>query len=64
LWYVLFVARDAALLHRDTTLHRVPFVVLRVPRGRRRAERTGLLVHIGLGDHGEAVVTVMLRSES
>lgn len=64
LWDVLFIARRAALLHRGSSRNRVAFVVLRVPRGGRRAERTELVVHIGPGDEAEPVLTVMLPGES
>jgi len=70
LWDVLFLARHAALLHGRAALlaegqrhDRVAFVVLRVPRGKRRAERAELAVHIGPGDAGEPVITLMLPNE-
>lgn len=63
LWDVLYMAGHAARLHRGSKLSRVPFVVVRVPKGGRRAERAELMLHIGPGDTREAVITVMLPNE-
>lgn len=63
LWDVLWMASCAARRHRDANADRVPFEVLRVPRGRRRATRCALVLHIGPGDGGEPVLTIMLPGE-
>jgi len=64
LWDVAWMAAHAARLHRARAGNRAPFSVMRIPRGRRRAERVGLVVHIGPGDAGEPVATIMLLQES
>lgn len=63
LWDVLWMASCAARRHRHAPADRVTFEVLRVPRGRRRATRCVLVLHIGPGDDGEPVITVMLPNE-
>lgn len=72
LWDVLYTAR-AALHHKATSSDpsgdRVNFRVFRVPnedRGRQwnDPELVELVVHIGPGDEGEAVATVMLPNET
>jgi len=63
LWDVLWLAGHAARLHRDSDSDRCPFSVLRVPRGQRRAQSCPLVLHIGPGDSGEPVITVMLPGE-
>lgn len=63
LWDVVVLAAHAARLHRRSGRDRVPFSVMRVPRGGRRAERAELVVHIGPGDEAEPVLTVMLPNE-
>lgn len=63
LWDVLWMASCAARRHRHASADRVAFEVLRVPRGRRRATRCALVLHIGPGDGGEPVITIMLPNE-
>lgn len=63
LWDVLTMARFYA--QRDRGGDRVPFQVLRVPN-RPRATRpryADLVLHIGPGDRGEPVLTIMLPGE-
>lgn len=72
LWDVLHMARTA--LHNKATSSdpsgdRVTYRVYRVPnenrgRGWNAPELIELTVHIGPGDEGEAVVTIMLPNES
>lgn len=59
LWDVLWMASRAALRSRG---ERVRFQLYRVPRGGRgvRPRLVTLVMHIGPGDEGEAVATVML----
>jgi hypothetical protein len=64
LWDVLWMAGHSARVHRDSGRQRVPFALLRVPRGGRRPERVELHLHVGGGDHGEPVATVLLPGES
>lgn len=64
LWDVVWMAAHAARLHRESGRDRATFSVLRVPRGGRRMERVALYVHIGGGDAGEPVATVLLEGES
>jgi hypothetical protein len=63
LWDVVWMAGHAARVHRNSGKDRVPFFLLRIPKGGRRAERVELSVHIGPGDDGEPVATVMLPFE-
>lgn len=63
LWDVVWMASCAARRHRHAPADRVAFEVLRVPRGRRRATRCALVLHIGPGDDGEPVITIMLPNE-
>ena len=63
LWDVVWMASCAARRHRHASADRVAFEVLRVPRGRRRATRCALVLHIGPGDDGEPVITIMLPGE-
>jgi hypothetical protein len=63
LWDVLWLAGHAARLHRDKAGDRLTFALLRVPRGHRRATRCELVLHIGPGDEGEPVMTVLLPGE-
>lgn len=62
LWDVLWMASRAALRARG---ERVRFQLYRVPRGGRgvRPRLVTLDMHIGPGDEGEAVVTLMLPGE-
>ena len=67
LWDVLYMAGHAA--GRTAGSDRVIFRVLRVPnedRGRRwnKPELIELALHIGPGDTGEPVITIMLPNES
>lgn len=50
-------------VHRNSGTNRVAFSLLRIPRSGRRAERVELSVHIGAGDDGEPVATIMLPTE-
>lgn len=63
LWDVLWMGSNAARLHRNSNSNRCAFSVLRVPRGQRRARSCALVLHIGPGDSGEPVITVMLPNE-
>jgi hypothetical protein len=63
LWDVLWMAGHAARVHRNSGADRVSFSMLRIPKGGRRAERVELSVHIGAGDDGEPVATVMWPHE-
>ena len=63
LWDVLWMAGHAARLHRNSGSNRCAFSVLRVPRGERRARSCALALHIGPGDAGEPVITIMLPNE-
>lgn len=60
---VLIMALGAA---RSTQGDRAPFQVLAVPRdrGAEKPRLFDLVLHIGPGDHGEPVLTVMLPDES
>jgi hypothetical protein len=62
LWDVLWMASRAALRSRG---ERVQFQLYRVPRGGRgvRPRLVTLVMHIGPGDEGDAVVTLMLPGE-
>ncbi|MDX5364652.1 MAG: hypothetical protein LPJ91_10925 [Pseudazoarcus pumilus] len=62
LWDVLWMASLAA---RRATGTRCPFQVYRIPRGgrSRRAKQTTLHLHIGPGDAGEPVITILLPAE-
>lgn len=63
LWDVLTMARFYA--QRDRAADRVPFRVLRVPNTPQatRPRYADLVLHIGPGDHGEPVLTIMLPGE-
>jgi hypothetical protein len=63
LWDVLSMARWRARAASDG--ERVLFQVLRVPTVRRRISPslTDLVLHIGPGDHGEPVMTIMRPDE-
>ena len=63
LWDVLTMARHAARTSGNTS--RVDFKVLRItPEGTSsRATLAGLTLHIGPGDEGEPVITIMCRGE-
>jgi len=63
LWDVLFLAAHCARLHRNHPGPRVNFTLHVVPRGSRRARSCVLSLHIGGGDEGEPVITIMLPSE-
>ena len=62
-WDVLYMAADAARRSRGSA--RLPFAVYAVPAAGPdvRAQEIALVVAIGPGDHGEAVVTIMLPTE-
>jgi Family of unknown function (DUF6573) len=60
LWDVLTVAHRAARTHRGD---RAGFTVLRIPRGGLRVEPVRLVLHVGPGDRGEPVVTIMQPGE-
>ena len=65
LWDVLTMARHAITSRGTTPCDRVRFGVLRVPNTptATRPTITGLTVHIGPGDSGEPVLTIMLPGE-
>lgn len=62
LWDALWMAAIAA---RKARGERVPFQLYRVPRGGRaiRPQRTTLHLHIGPGDGGEPVITILMPNE-
>jgi hypothetical protein len=64
LWDVLWMAGHAARVHRNSGADRVLFSMLRIPKRGRRAERVELSVHIGVGDDGEPVATILMSDES
>ena len=61
-WDVLWMASLAA---RRTQGERCPFQLYRVPRGGRatRPRLTTLHLHIGPGDAGESVITILMPNE-
>lgn len=61
LWDVLMMARLQAGRHGN--LQVVPFKVLRIPRGGTTPQLTQLTLHIGPGDVGEPVVTILQPGE-
>lgn len=63
LWDVLWMARCAAVANPDTNQTR--FVVYRIPRqgDGMGASKAHLVLHIGPGDAGEAVATIMQPGE-
>lgn len=63
LWDTLFMAGFAARSRPDSS--ELVYEFYRVPRGGRgrRARLRQLKLHIGPGDHGEAVATIMLPHE-
>jgi len=61
LWDVLTMAAFAACARPDAA--RLPFELLRVPRGRLRPERVRLGLAIGPGDEGEPVITILQPEE-
>jgi hypothetical protein len=63
LWDVLWMSSNAIRSARNSSADRVPFTFLRVPRGSRKAQRMTLDVHIGGGDQGEPVITILLQDE-
>lgn len=64
LWDVVWMASKAARQAQDAA--RVPFQLYRVPRDGRsiRARLTTLHLHIGPGDDGEPVITILMSDES
>ncbi|NMF90727.1 DUF6573 family protein [Aromatoleum petrolei] len=62
LWDVVWMA---AIAGRNARGERVPFQLYRVPRGGRaiRPRLTTLHLHIGPGDVGEPVITILLPTE-
>jgi hypothetical protein len=56
LWDVLTMAAHTARTHRGS---RAGFTVLRIPRGGLQPEPVRLVLHVGPGDEGEPVVTIM-----
>jgi hypothetical protein len=63
LWDVLTMARHAAQLHRNSGSNRCAFALYRVARGEHRTTRCELALHVGPGDAGEPVITIMLPNE-
>jgi hypothetical protein len=63
LWDVLWLAAHAARGARNSGADRTTFELMVVPRGGRRPERKSLVLHVGPGDLGEAVMTLMLPNE-
>lgn len=64
LWDVVWTARCASLRQPDED--RVTFVMSRVPNApdTRIARRVSLTVHVGPGDDGQSVITIMTPDES
>jgi hypothetical protein len=64
LWDVLYMASIAARQNR-TSSQPVLYNFLRIPRGGRgvRPKMTTLKIHIGPGDNGESVITIMQPNE-
>jgi hypothetical protein len=63
LWDVLTMARHAAQLHKHRDTNRCAFALYRVARGEHRTTRCELALHVGPGDAGEPVITIMLPHE-
>lgn len=61
LWDVLAMASFEARAHRGA--QRVSFSLLRVPSGCLRPARVRLVLHIGPGDEGEPVITILQPGE-
>lgn len=61
LWDVLVMAAHAARFNKGDS--RAPFYVLRIPSQGQRAEPVQLVAHIGPGDDGEPVITIMQPGE-
>lgn len=63
LWDVLWMARCAAVANPDT--NQTQFAVYRIPRqgSATAASKEQLILHIGAGDAGEAVATIMRLGE-
>lgn len=63
LWDVLWMAMNAA--RRGAGAQRLVFQLYRVPRGGRavRPRLVKLVLHIGPGDSGEPVITILLSGE-
>ena len=62
LWDLLFMAHHAAVRAREGA-DRITFSWLRIPRGGREAEEVSAILHIGPGDGGEPVLTVMFPED-
>jgi hypothetical protein len=60
LWDVLTMAVHTAKTHPGS---RAEYTVLRIPRGGLEPEPVRLVLHVGPGDEGEAVVTIMQPEE-
>ena len=64
LWDLVYMAAAAArTAARRGSGDRAPFEVLVVPRGGQVPRLTRLVLHVGPGDRGEAVVTIMTPGE-
>lgn len=63
LWDVVWLASQAARGNRQSSEDRLTFELLVVPPGGRRPMRKNLVLHIGGGDRGEPVMTIMLPGE-
>lgn len=61
LWDVLVMAAHAARFNRDDA--RAPFQLMRIPSRGTRAGLVDLVAHIGPGDDGEPVITIMQPME-
>ncbi len=62
LWDVLFMAHHAAR-RAPQGENMVPFSWLRIPRGGNKPEEVTAFLHIGPGDDGEPVLTVMFPED-
>ena len=63
LWDVLFMASNSARMNPNSS--QILYQLYRVPRGGRgkRAKLVTLKLHIGPGDQGEPVITIMMPNE-
>ncbi|MBK1695384.1 hypothetical protein CKO09_11645 [Chromatium weissei] len=61
LWDVLFISALEARRNRNS--QRIVFQILRVKQGSNQLFPVQLVLHIGGGDHGEPVITIMQPNE-
>lgn len=63
LWDVLWMAAQAARGNRKSNADRLVYELFVVPLGGQQPKRRSLVLHIGPGDAGEPVMTIMLPGE-